>query len=129
MLKKNNKGQTFVETALILPIILLVVMGIIEFGRIFSGYLILTNASREGARYGVIHYSSDADIISTTKDNCYTFDPADLTVTVSPALADRKKGEELTVRVQTSIPIIAPFIGPIIGNPFEIDVQTVMRIE
>ncbi|MEQ8198647.1 MAG: TadE family protein, partial [Clostridiaceae bacterium] len=38
-----------VETALVLPIIILIVFGIIEFGRILNTYIVLTNASREGA--------------------------------------------------------------------------------
>ncbi|HPD01593.1 MAG TPA: TadE/TadG family type IV pilus assembly protein, partial [Acetivibrio sp.] len=39
-----------VETALILPIVVLLLTGIIDFGILFNNYLVITNASREAAR-------------------------------------------------------------------------------
>lgn len=56
MVRKNNtfsKGQSLVEFALMLPILLLIVLGVIEFGRIFLLYTEASNAAREAARYGV----------------------------------------------------------------------------
>ncbi len=50
--KKENKAQTMVEFALILPLLLLVLLGVIEFGRILFIYVTVTSTSREGARYG-----------------------------------------------------------------------------
>jgi hypothetical protein len=47
----RRKGQSIVEFALVLPILLLVVMGIIEFGRLLFYFAGVTAASREGARY------------------------------------------------------------------------------
>lgn len=46
------KAQTIVEFALILPLLLLVLLGVIEFGRILFLYVTITSTSREGARYG-----------------------------------------------------------------------------
>jgi Flp pilus assembly protein TadG len=53
MKKKTNTGQGLVEFALILPLLLLVLLGIVEFGRIFFIYSNLFNAAREGARFGI----------------------------------------------------------------------------
>ena len=51
--KKNQQlGQSFVEMALTLPIILLIFFGMIEVGFAAHSYLVITNASREGARFG-----------------------------------------------------------------------------
>ena len=47
---KEDKGQSMVEFAMILPVLLLIIIGIIEFGFMFSGYLALSNASREAVR-------------------------------------------------------------------------------
>ena len=47
---KRSKGQSLVEFALVMPLLMLILIGIIEFGFMFSGYLSLTNASREAAR-------------------------------------------------------------------------------
>ena len=49
--KKNHNGQSLVEFALVLPFLLLLVVGAIEFGRLFFMQIALTNAAREGAYY------------------------------------------------------------------------------
>jgi len=51
---RDNRAQALVEMALVLTILLLLLSGIIEFGRVFSAQLIVSHASREGARLGVI---------------------------------------------------------------------------
>jgi len=45
-------AQALLEFALIVPLLLLIVYGLIEFGRLMAIYSMLTTASREGARYG-----------------------------------------------------------------------------
>jgi len=47
---QQQDGQALIETALALPVLLLVLFGIIEFGLAFARYQVVTNASREGAR-------------------------------------------------------------------------------
>jgi len=51
---KDQNGATAVEFALILPLLVLLLFGIIEFGLILYNKQIITNAAREGARYGVV---------------------------------------------------------------------------
>lgn len=50
----NARGQAVIEMALTLPLLLLVVFGIIDFGFMFQRYESVTNAAREGARLGVL---------------------------------------------------------------------------
>jgi hypothetical protein len=50
-------GQALVETALVLPIFLLVLYSIIEFGRYIYTVQVLNDAAREGARYAIVHGS------------------------------------------------------------------------
>ena len=50
----NSKGQTIVETAIILPILLILVLGIFEFGRAMYIKNTLNNAARAGARAAVV---------------------------------------------------------------------------
>jgi Flp pilus assembly protein TadG len=47
-------GQALVEMALILPVVLLLVLGMIEFGRAFNAHQAVTDAAREGARQAVV---------------------------------------------------------------------------
>src|SRR5512142_1919010 len=50
---RRRKGQTLVEFALTLPILLLLMFGVIEFGRIFQAWVTLQNAARTAIRYAV----------------------------------------------------------------------------
>lgn len=52
------------ETAVVLPLVLLVSVGIFEFGRAFQTWQVLTNAAREGARLAVVPNSSSSAIQS-----------------------------------------------------------------
>ena len=54
-LARDEEGQNLVEFALLLPILMYVLMGIIQFGFIFAAYLTLNNSVREGARWGSIY--------------------------------------------------------------------------
>lgn len=49
--KRRRKGQTLVEFAITLPILLILVFGVIEFGRVFQAWVTLQNAARTAARY------------------------------------------------------------------------------
>ena len=51
----NERGAALLETAITLPIILFVCVGVFEFGRAFQTWQVITNASREGARAAVIN--------------------------------------------------------------------------
>jgi hypothetical protein len=51
---RRDDGQSLVEAALIIPVLLLIAVGIFEFGRAYQTWQILTNAAREGARVAVV---------------------------------------------------------------------------
>jgi Flp pilus assembly protein TadG len=51
---RAQSGAEVIEFALTLPLMLLVVLGIIEFGFLFQQYEVVTNAAREGARVAVL---------------------------------------------------------------------------
>jgi len=53
--KRRERGQSLVETAIVLPILLLLVAAVVDFGRAFDAYIVLTNAAREGARFGSVN--------------------------------------------------------------------------
>lgn len=60
---RSERGAVLVEAAVALPLLLLVVMGIVDFGRLFQRYEVLTNAAREGARVAVLPVGySDAQV-------------------------------------------------------------------
>lgn len=58
---RRSRGQTLVEFALVAPWFFLLLFAIIEGGRFVFFYEVLNNATREGARYAIIHGSNAAD--------------------------------------------------------------------
>src|SRR6188474_1605491 len=61
-LRNNERGAALLETAITIPIILLICVGIFEFGRAYQTWQVLTNAAREGARIAVLPNSQDSAI-------------------------------------------------------------------
>jgi Flp pilus assembly protein TadG len=60
-IKKERRGQAMVEFALVAPVFFLLLFAIIEGGRFVFYYEMLNGATREGARYAIIHGSNAAD--------------------------------------------------------------------
>jgi len=58
------KGQALVEMALMLPLFLLLIGGVVEFGSMFAVKQIITNAAREGARMGVVYLDDSEALVS-----------------------------------------------------------------
>ena len=97
---KNQRGQTLVELALVLPVIILILFGILEFGRIFHSYIVITNAAREGARLGAVGKPDD-EIIMRIREAAPLYEaPTRLKVTrLEPNQSGRTPGLPLTVEV------------------------------
>ena len=70
---RNQRGAALLETAITLPLILLVSVAIFEFGRAYQAQQVLTNAAREGARVAVLPGYTDAQV---TDDRAYLHDRA-----------------------------------------------------
>jgi Flp pilus assembly protein TadG len=84
---KTEHGAELIEFAMTFPLLLVVVMGIIDFGLLFQQYEVLTNAAREGARVSVLQGYAAADI--QTRVNQYlqgtSLSAASVTTTVGTA--------------------------------------------
>lgn len=124
---RNKQGQSMVETALVLPIIILILLGILEFGRILSSWMIITHASREGARVASLggtgsQVEERVDAVSST------LNLEDMTVTITPS-GTLSRGDMVTVSIGYNVDLITPLIGAIVGNTVPMNADTVMRIE
>ena len=65
---RSQKGAALIEAAITIPIILLICVGIFEFGRAYQTWQVLTNAAREGARVAILNGTTDADVTSRVRD-------------------------------------------------------------
>lgn len=130
---KREDGQSMVEFALILPIFLLILCGIIDFGWLFYNQLSLNNACREGARYAVVHTEENADTraiinhIENLSTNVFANDGVDITVTYS-APSDPTAGD-ITVSMQADISFFTPVLSTVLGKEKTITSTVIMKVE
>ncbi|WHY76782.1 pilus assembly protein [Neobacillus sp. WH10] len=123
---KSEKGQSLVEFALILPLLVLMLFGIIDFARIFHVYLTMDHAGREAARAASIG-KDDTFIKQTALDNAKSINLVAGRVGISP-VGTKKSGDNVTITITYPIDFLTPVIGKIVG-PLTLEDKTVMRVE
>ena len=121
--RSNQRGQAVIELALTLPLLLLVVFGIIDFGFMFQRYESVTNAAREGARLGILQSSAGYNATEAHNRAISYLQASGLNGT-RPRMR-RRDGEELDVRrADDAAPV------PIVGStPAKTVDQVTMIVE
>jgi len=125
---RSSRGQALVEFALILPFLLMVLLGIAEFGRLLNAYLVLEHAAREGVRLGATG-ASDAEIIQRIEEVATTLDTARLQIEILPAEGSRARGEPVSVGLQYAFPFIVPLVESVVGGEVSLGTELSMRVE
>jgi Flp pilus assembly protein TadG len=64
--RSGRRGQSLVEVAVALPILLVILAAIVDLGRAIDAYITITNGAREGARYGALHPNDEGNIALRT---------------------------------------------------------------
>lgn len=134
MQKIDERGVAAAEFALLLPVLLTILFGIIEFGMIMYSREIVTNAAREGARAGIVQGPPKRTVgeISSIAQNYLTstgVNPANVTFTVTGA--GLVNPNSLTVQATYPYNFLIPYLPMVVGipNPLTIQTQVVMRHE
>jgi Flp pilus assembly protein TadG len=92
--KSREDGQAFVELALVLPVLRLLLLGVIQFGNVFRDYIALTDATRVGARQASVSRSILPDssriplVVSKVQRAAVNLDASKMTITVTPVKVD-----------------------------------------
>lgn len=129
MLRKNKlKGQSLVEFALVVPVLLLILIGVMEFALLLNSYLIVQATARDVVRQISVG-GSDATVIAATLANVSGIDPAKLTITLSPVQASRSRGNAVTASLTYNHEIITPFLSLILGQTQTWVIEATMRVE
>jgi Flp pilus assembly protein TadG len=117
--RRGERGQSLVELALSLTIILLLLAGTVDFSIAYFSFTAMQDAAQEGALYGSINPTDEDGII--TRVRSASSNPVDLTdealvdiIVTTPE--DACEGDDLTVNVIYDYPVSMPFIGAIIGS-------------
>lgn len=126
---KKETGQSLVEFALVLPLLILLLFGIVDFGRVFHAYLTIDHVGREAARAVSIGINDDiakSTAVSNGASIGLTTTNVDITresVTVS---------DQTFTNVEVTINYPVNFLTPVIGNligPLQLEDITTMRVE
>ena len=129
-LKENSgeKGQSLVELALVLPVLLIILAGTVDLGRILFYYLSMRNAAQEGVTFGTVYPTHCNQIYDRA---FFTLNDPDLQVNVkingatcNPFDANACYNNTLEVVVENpAYPLTMPFIGTFLGTQ-TIDLRT-----
>ena len=121
-LLRGTEGATVVEFAIIVPVLLLILWGIVDFGNVYYQLSIVNEAAREGAR--VAGVGGTLQSVTTAVKNFNN----SLQVNMSPSTP--VSGQNVTVTVTNSVQIITPLISVFFpSNPFTVTGRSIMRVE
>jgi Flp pilus assembly protein TadG len=137
---RSEAGAELVEFAMVLPMLLVVFGGIVDFGLILQRQQVVTNAAREGARLAVVNYP-DGDVRERVRRfvqeglNSPTSEP---TTTVTPVRINLPSGSAFDAK-QVNVTLTGQFLvlGPIVSlaggsgsfGTIVLHAQTTMRVE
>jgi hypothetical protein len=98
---KRRRGSVVVEFALVLPMLLVMSLMMVQYGLILNATIIISNVTREAARYAAVHPTDDDLIIQHIKDSLpLGIKYADLgTPTISPAEGSRASDQPISVSI------------------------------
>jgi Flp pilus assembly protein TadG len=122
---RGSKGQATVELALVLPILIWLLVGMVDVARMANAYLIIQHASREAVRLGITG-AADSLVAQRALDSAVTLDTTQLTISITPA-GTRTTGSDITVTVNYNYHVLA--LMGIIGTDIPLSAQLTARVE
>lgn len=129
-MKRTARGQSLVEFALLLPILLLLAVMLLDLGRAIYYYSVIYNAAREGARYGIIHPEDSSGIESAARTLTVGLDQDDLSISSVLPASPAESGDVVqviaTYRFRTVTPLANMFVD---GGFIDLTSRSTMYVE
>ena len=106
---KSEKGASAVEFALILPILIILVFGIVQFGIAFNNYITITHAAREGARIAAVDLNNP-DLKNIIIERAFPVQITEDDIVISTP-EGTNIGDPVEVEITYNISITIPLVG------------------
>lgn len=127
---RARRGASAVEFAIVAPVFFLVVLGIVEFGRMVMVQQVITNAAREGARAAVLDSATTARVATRVNDYLAAASLRGATVTVTPDPPTSAKFDEpVTVQVRVPMSAVSALSSPFMTSGMVLRAESIMRRE
>ena len=112
---RNQKGAALLETAITLPLVLLVCVSVFEFGRAYQTWQVLTNAAREGARVAILPESTNGQVTDAVKaymqgGQLPSADKANISVERTVPFATSNTASRVTISYPFQFTVLNPVI-------------------
>ncbi|MEM8866054.1 MAG: TadE/TadG family type IV pilus assembly protein [Planctomycetota bacterium] len=126
----RRRGAAVVEFAIVAPVFFLVMLGMIEFGRMAMVQQVITNAAREGARIAVLDNSTKARVTNKVKDYLKSSNITSATINVTPdPPSSAAYDESVTVTVSVPFNDVSWLPAPFFFGGKSLQAESVMRRE
>ena len=111
MSKTTERGAVAVEFALLAPVLVMLLLGIMEFGRAYNAQVTLSSAAREGVRVMAINNNAPA-ARTAAKNSATALKPVltDTNITITPATCTT--GTQVTLKITYSLSTMTGIAGP-----------------
>jgi Flp pilus assembly protein TadG len=123
---REQHGQSLLEFALLVPVLLLLICGMIDFGRLLYTYLHLNIVVQEAVRLGGLG-GSDTEIMHYIQTHVHTGIDT-LAVRITPEPIYREAGDYITVALEQPVRFITPVVSSLMSDPI-VAVDSTIRIE
>jgi Flp pilus assembly protein TadG len=128
--RRYRRAAAAVEFAIVAPVFFLLVLGMIEYGRMVMVQQVITNASREGARQAVLDGATTAEVQTVVTDYLASGSITGATVTVTPnPPTNAEFGDPVTVAVSIPFSQVSWLPSPMYLGGKTLIATTVMRRE
>jgi Flp pilus assembly protein TadG len=128
--RRYRRAAAAVEFAIVAPVFFLLVLGMIEYGRMVMVQQVITNASREGARQAVLDGATTAEVTAAVNSYLTSGSITGATVTVTPnPPSNAEFGDPVTVSVSIPFSQVSWLPSPMYLGGKTLIATTVMRRE
>jgi Flp pilus assembly protein TadG len=144
----SERGTALVEFALVLPLVALICLGTVDFGRAYATYNKVKNAAREAAAFAQFAPGQQKDYGGTcaspnnieshaqnetgtagTPDTSFLVTVSPVVSSCNPLLSTPATGSTVTVTVKKSFTILTPFVRSVVGGNPMIRASVAVRVQ